>query len=252
MTTHLNISRDGDVQIARFNRPEKKNALTSGMYQGLRDAILSANTSPDIAATVFLGQPGIFTSGNDIADFLAAREEWTGQVLSFLDALATSQKPLIAGVDGPAVGVGATLTFHCDLVYASERAVFIMPFVNLGLVPEAGSSLMGPRLMGHPRAFEMLVLGEPFPAERAVQAGFVNKIVPTEELEAAALAAAAALAEKPRDAMLISRRLLRGDTTETLARIREEVKLFGERMASAEARHAFEAFLRKQVAAGAG
>jgi enoyl-CoA hydratase/carnithine racemase len=222
------------------------------MYQGLRDAILTANDAPDIAATVFLGHPGIFSSGNDIADFLAAREEWTGEVLSFLDALATSQKPLIAGVDGPAVGVGATLTFHCDLVYASGRAVFITPFVNLGLVPEAGSSLIGPRLMGHARAFEMLVLGEPFTAERALQAGFVNKIVLAEELEAAALAAAAALSAKPREAMLMSRRLLRGDPAEIAARIREEVQLFGERMASAEARGAFEAFLRKQVAAGAG
>jgi enoyl-CoA hydratase/carnithine racemase len=245
MENHVEISQDGAVQIARFNRPEKKNALTAAMYRVLMDAIETANASEDVAATLFLGQPGIFTGGNDITDFLAAREDWTRDVLRFLDLIADSQKPLLAAVDGPAAGIGTTLLFHCDLVYASPRALFLAPFVNLGVVPEAASSLLAPRLMGHHRAFELLVLGETFSAERAMAAGFVNAIVPEEELEARALAAAQALAAKPRGAMLLSRKLLRADAGEVKARIREEVRLFSERMASPEARQAFKAFLEK-------
>lgn len=245
MENHVDISRDGAVQIVRLSRAEKKNALTAAMYEALRNAILTANETDDIAATLFLGQPGIFSAGNDIGDFLSAGKEWTGDILSFLDAVAGSEKPMIAAVDGPAVGIGTTLTFHCDLVYASPRAVFLTPFVNLGLVPEAGSSLVGPRIMGHQRAFELLVMGEPFTAERALQAGFVNAVVAPEELEARALAVAQALAQKPREAVLLSRRLLRGDVDGVKARIREEVLLFAERIKSDEARQAFAAFLQK-------
>lgn len=239
----VEIERRGAVQLLRFNRPEKKNALTAAMYEELRGAILTANESDEIAATLFLGQPGIFTGGNDIADFLEVREDWTRQVLTFLDTVAGSEKPLLAGVDGPAAGVGTTLLFHCDLVYATPRAVFLTPFVNLGLVPEAGSSLLAPRIMGYHRAFELLVAAEPFTAERALQAAFVNAIVAPEELEAKALAAAESLARKPREAVFISRRLLRGDVEAVKTRIRDEVRLFAERMKSEEARKAFEAFL---------
>jgi enoyl-CoA hydratase/carnithine racemase len=243
--SHVEISRDGAVQIVRFNRPAKKNALTPAMYRALIGVIGAANESEDIAATLFLGQPGIFTGGNDIADFLASREDWAQDVLTFLDKIAGSEKPLLAAVDGPAAGIGTTLMFHCDLVYASPRALFLAPFVDLGLVPEAGSSLLAPRMMGHHRAFELLVLGTPFTAERARAAGFVNAVLPAEEVEAHALSVAQALARKPRGAMLLSRSLLRGDQGELKARMRDEVRLFQERMASPEARTAFKAFLEK-------
>ncbi len=245
MSDQIQIDHAGAVQVIRLNRPEKKNALTRAMYEAMLGAIRHANETPEIGATLFLGQPGIFTGGNDIADFLAVREEWVRDVLTFLDAVAGSEKPLLAAVDGPAAGVGTTLMFHCDMVFASPRAVFVTPFVNLGLVPEAGSSILAPRIMGHHRAFELLVMGEPFTAERAREAGFVNAVVPPEDLEAKALAAAQALAAKPREAVLISRRLLRGDVETVKTRIRDEVRLFSERMKSPEARQAFEAFLQK-------
>ena len=211
MSAHLEIALAGAVQTVRLNRAEKKNALTVDMYERLADALRGADSSGSIAVTVILGQPGIFCAGNDMADFLAASQGGSPlHALSFLQALAEVEKPLIAAVDGPAVGIGTTLMLHCDLVFASPRAVFQTPFVNLGLVPEAASSLLGPRLMGHARAFELLVAGEPFTADRAKEAGLVNHVVPPGELEAAALKAAEKLAQKPQEAVRLSRRLLEG------------------------------------------
>ncbi len=252
MSAHVEIAQAGAVQTVRLNRAEKKNALTGEMYRVLTDALRSADIAGDIAVTVILGQPGIFCAGNDMADFLAASQGGGGALsaFSFLQALAEHEKPLIAAVDGPAVGIGTTLMLHCDLVFASPRAMFQTPFVNLGLVPEAASSLLGPRLMGHARAFELLVMGEPFPAERAMEAGFVNRIVPAEELESAALKAAEALAAKPREAVRISRRLLKGDPAAIKQRMEEEGALFLQRLQSKEAMAAFSAFLQKAPRAG--
>lgn len=252
MSDHIQISRQGAVQTIRFNRPEKKNALTGAMYQGMTAALQAAAENDSIAVTVFFGQPGIFTAGNDLFDFLAASQNtgWTNHAFDFLYALADCPKPIIAAVDGAAVGVGTTLMMHCDLVYASPRATFQTPFVNLGVVPEAASSLIGPRLMGHARAFELLVMGDVFSAERAREAGFVNHVVPVEEdLEATAMKAAHVLAGKPREAVLLSRRLLKGGNKEIKARMKEEVDLFAERLRSPEAAAAFQAFLSKPKAA---
>ena len=248
MREHVEIGRDGAVLVLRLNRPEKKNALTSAMYEALAAALEEANSDDRIGAVAFLGQPGIFTAGNDIGDFLQTAEDGHGigpAVLRFLRALATADRPIIAGVDGLAVGVGTTLLMHCDHVVASEAAVFRTPFLDLGLVPEAASSLLAPRLMGHGRAFELLVLGRDFEAGRALAAGLIAEIVAAAEVEARTLAIAHALAAKPRDALLASRRLLKGDPVEVLARIEAEAEIFAERLASPEAQAAFACFMGK-------
>lgn len=252
MSAHIKVSQNGAVQTIRLNRPEKKNALTGEMYRLLAKALKAAGEDNAIAVTVIMGQPGIFCAGNDVADFLAASQG--GGVLhglAFLQALAEHEKPLIAAVDGPAIGIGTTLMLHCDLVFASPNALFQTPFVSLGIVPEAASSLLAPRLMGHARAFQLLVMGEAFTAERAKEAGFVNHIVSPGELESAALVAAEKLAQKPREAMLISRRLLKGDPALVKQRMQEEGALFLERIKSDEARAAFEAFLQRASAGAA-
>jgi enoyl-CoA hydratase/carnithine racemase len=247
MSAYVEITVEGAVQSVRLNRAEKKNALTVEMYKELAEALRGADASQSIAVTAILGQPGIFCAGNDMADFLAASQGASAlQAFSFLEALAESEKPLIAAVDGPAIGIGTTLMLHCDLVFASPRAVFQTPFVNLGLVPEAASSLLGPRLMGHARAFELLVMGEPFAADRAKEAGLVNHIVPSEDLDAATLKAADTLARKPREAIRIARRLLKGDPGTIKKRMEEEGALFLERITSQEAIAAFSAFLQKE------
>ncbi|MGO9170467.1 MAG: crotonase/enoyl-CoA hydratase family protein [Rhodomicrobium sp.] len=246
MSAHVEIAKEGAVQTVRLNRAEKKNALTGEMYRALTEALRDADAAGGIAVTVMLGQPGIFCAGNDLADFLAAGQGGAAlHGFGFLQALAEHEKPLIAAVDGPAIGIGTTLMFHCDLVFASPRALFQTPFVDLGLVPEAASSLLGPRLMGHARAFELLAMGEPFTADRAREAGFVNHIVPPEAVEGAALKAAEALAAKPREAIRISRRLLKGDPAPIKNRMEEEGALFLERIKSQEAMAAFSAFLQK-------
>ncbi len=250
MSAHVEIAVEGAVQTVRLNRAEKKNALTGEMYRVLAEALRAGDAADDIAVTVIFGQPGIFCAGNDLADFLAAGQG--GGVLNgftFLEALADREKPLIAAVDGPAVGIGTTLMLHCDLVFASPRAVFQTPFVNLGLVPEAASSLLGPRLMGYPRAFELLVMGEPFTADRAKEAGLVNHVVPPEALESTALKAAEALAGKPREAVRISRRLLKGEPAPIKSRMEQEGAIFLERVKSNEAIAAFSAFLHKPAKA---
>ena len=242
------VERDGAVQILRFDRPEKKNAITSAMYDALADALEEASRDEAVGVCVFLGSPGIFTAGNDIADFIRVTSEGRGvgdAVLRFLRALATSDRPLLAGVDGLAVGVGATTIMHCDYVLATPRAVFHTPFTDLGLVPEAGSSLLAPTVMGHARAFELLVMGRQFDAQAALLAGLVNAIAAPAEIEAAILAAARALAAKPREAVLAARRLLKGDSVKILARIEKEAEVFAERLASREAQAAFAAFMEK-------
>jgi enoyl-CoA hydratase/carnithine racemase len=247
MSAHIEVTVQGAVQTIRLNRADKKNALTAGMYKAFADALKASDADPAIAVTVILGQPGIFCAGNDMADFLAAAKDGAAALhgLTFITTLAEREKPLIAAVDGPAVGIGTTLMLHCDLVFASPRAVFQTPFVNLGLVPEAASSLLGPLVMGHARAFELLVMGEPFTADRAREAGFVNHVVPPEALESAAMTAAEALAAKPREAVKLARRLVKGDPAQVKQRMEQEGALFLERLKSKEAVAAFEAFLHK-------
>jgi enoyl-CoA hydratase/carnithine racemase len=240
--------RDG-IQTLRINRPGKKNALIPPMYDRMIDALASGDASHEVVAHVFLGCNGVFTAGNDINDFAirdgVARDLNRGAA-GFIRMLPTVKKPMIAAVDGLAVGIGTTMLFHCDLVYASPSASLRTPFLDLGIVPEAGSSLLAPMRMGMQRAFELLCLGEPFDAQRAHEAGLVNHVVASEELEAEAMKAAARLAKKPPGALAAARKLLRGDPSAILAQIDKETEVFAERLASDEAKEAFSAFLEKR------
>jgi enoyl-CoA hydratase/carnithine racemase len=241
------VNREGALAILRLNRAEKKNALTGAMYTALTAGLTEANADESVGAIVILGQPGIFCAGNDIKDFIGfAMGGGIGQpILDFLRALVANEKPLVAGVDGAAIGIGTTMILHCDYAVASNRSVFATPFVDLGLVPEAASSLIVPQLMGNRLAFEMLAMGAKFDANRARETGLVNAVTDLESLETVTLETAKAIAAKPREAVRLARKLIRGDQSAILARIDEEAKLFSERLMSKEARTAFEAFLAK-------
>ncbi len=238
-------ARAEGVLTLTLNRPSKKNALTGAMYSALAQALTAADSDDTLAAIVILGQPGAFCAGNDLQDFLTHAHAGLSDapVLHFLRALARCTKPLLAGVDGVAIGVGTTMLLHCDYVIASERSVFATPFVELGLVPEAASSLLAPRVMGHARAFELLVMGERFSAKRALEAGILNHLVSETAISDTVHRVAAKLASQPREALLQSRALLRGSAEDILVRMEQEATLFSQRLASKEARAAFAAFL---------
>jgi enoyl-CoA hydratase/carnithine racemase len=246
----IEVTQEEGIQTIRITRAEKKNALTTPMYQAMHEALQAADASRDIAATILTGSDGVFSAGNDINDFragLAAGEELHDRpVHRFIQYLPRTATPLIAAVDGVAIGVGTTLLFHCDLVYATPEARFSTPFLDLGLVPEAASSLLALRRMGYARAFELLALGEMFDAERAREAGLVNRVVARADLEATARAAAGRLAAKPPAALEIARCLIRGNADEITERLDQEARLFCERLRSPEAQEAFSAFLEKR------
>ncbi|RWD01550.1 MAG: crotonase/enoyl-CoA hydratase family protein, partial [Mesorhizobium sp.] len=186
MTDHILVERQGAIQIIRMNRPDKKNALTRAMYAKMSKTLAEGDADPAIRVHVFLGVPGAFSSGNDLADFMVVATGGDGgtEVWDFLMALAKVEKPMVSGVDGIAVGIGTTLNLHCDLTFATPRTVFRTPFVDLGLVPEAGSSLLAPRILGQQAAFALLGLGEGFSAERAKAAGLIYEVVEEAALEA--------------------------------------------------------------------
>lgn len=250
MSEHIAITRDQGVLELRFNRPEKKNAITNDMYGALADAIAAAAPDADVRAILFTAAGDFFTAGNDIADFAAiatgtAAPGLPRHVGRFLEACIRAEKPLVAAVQGHAVGVGVTMLFQCDLVYVAEHAKLTTPFIDLGVVPENASSLTMPARMGHARAFAMLGLGEPLIGRDAVAAGLANAALPAAEVEPRARAAAQALAKKPAESLRLTKRLMR-DTDVLLARMREESALFGERLQSDEARAAFAAFLSRR------
>jgi enoyl-CoA hydratase/carnithine racemase len=249
MNDFIQTNKLDGVASIRFNRPEKKNAITADMYQALADAIDSANADPDIRCILFLGHKGAFSAGNDIADFaqiaMSGGKRTSMAVFEFLQRIIISQKPMVAGVDGLAIGVGTTMLLHCDHVIASQKASFTTPFVDLGLVPEAGSSLLAPRLIGHHRAFSLLAMGEKFSPELAREAGLVSTIVSGDDLETVAMDAARSIAAKPPEAMEITRELIRGDRSDILSRMHEEAELFGQRLQSEEAKKAFLAFMSR-------
>lgn len=237
----------GGVRLITLNRPEKKNALTGAMYESLREALVQADASREIGALVFSGQPGVFSAGNDLADFVAgARTSFTeAPALNFIRQLARTRTPMVAAVDGIAVGIGATLTLHCDLVFVSPAARFRMPFVELGLVPEAASSYLLPRRVGRLKATEMLLLSEPFDADAAVALGLANAVVPSDMLLEHALAQAARLAALPPGAVAATRALIRGDGAVIEAALEAEAEAFEARLRSPEAQAAFQAFLSR-------
>ncbi len=241
----------GKVHTICINRPDKRNALTGDMYRRMTAALADADQNPGVAVHLFKGQPGAFSAGNDIADFAAvatAGKDTVAAAFAFIRRLPIVEKPMIAAVDGVAVGIGTTLLLHCDLVYATPASIFQTPFLDLGLVPEAGSSLLGPKRLGYTQAFEMLVLGSAFDADKALKAGLINAVVSPEQLDDVAYASAAKLARKPPEALAISRRLLRSDSGKLAERIEQEAMYFEQRLSSPEAQEAFAAFIEKRPA----
>ncbi|MFY8117042.1 MAG: enoyl-CoA hydratase, partial [Roseateles sp.] len=233
------------IEIAR---PEKKNALTRAMYQGMADALVGANEDKSVRAVLIQGQPQIFTSGNDIEDFMASppRDE-DAPVFQFMRALLGCEKPVIAAVNGAAIGIGTTLLLHCDFVYVADDARLAMPFVALGLVPEFGSSLVVPRLMGHVKAAEKLLLGDPFTGAEAVECGIANAVLPAGEVVNQARRVAERFNNLAPSAVRESKRLMRAPHAEQLeAVIRQEAEIFGARLRSPEAMEAFQAFFQKR------
>lgn len=239
---------EAGVLTLTFNRLEKKNSISQAMYAELSQQVNAANTLADVRVVLIQGHESIFCSGNDIGDFLAPRSNSEdAPVFQFLRAIASFEKPLLAAVAGPAVGIGTTLLFHCDLVYAGDNAAFSMPFVNLGLCPEAASSLLAPRQMGYHRAAEALLMGEPFFAEAALEVGLVNRVVPPGEVNAFAQTQARKLAAKPLASLMETKRFLKMGTQEqVLARIREEAVVFGRMLGEGAAKEALTAFMEKR------
>jgi len=239
---------EAGVMTITLNRLDKKNSITSAMYAALADALEAAHHDSAVRAVVIQGHETIFSAGNDIGDFLNKPPSTSdAPVFRFLRGISSFPKPLVAAVCGPAVGIGTTLLLHCDLVYAGDNAAFSMPFVNLGLCPEAASSFLVPQLMGYPRAAEALLLGEPFMAETALELGLVNRIVPPAEANALAQRQALKLAAKPLSALMETKRLMKkGNANIVAERIAEEAASFGRMLGEPAAREAFGAFMEKR------
>jgi enoyl-CoA hydratase/carnithine racemase len=254
------VHTEAGVLTLTLNRVDKKNSLTAAMYAALADALAGALDDAAVRAVLIQGDPAIFSAGNDIGDFLrasAGKDDGAAgdddalamdePVFRFLRGLATFPKPVVAAVCGPAVGIGTTMLLHCDLVYAGDNAAFSMPFVNLGLCPEAGSSLLVPQMIGHHRAAEALLLGEPFMAEAALEVGLVNRVVPPMEANSIAQTQARRLAAKPLAALVETKRLLKkSNEALVLERIEEEARSFRRMMKAPAAREAFTAFMEKR------
>ncbi|MEO5734032.1 MAG: enoyl-CoA hydratase [Rubrivivax sp.] len=237
------------IEIAR---PEKKNALTVAMYQSMTAALDAAKEDKSVRAVLITGQPGVFTSGNDIEDFMKrapgqGSDAMDSPVFLFMKALMGFDKPVVAAVTGAAIGIGTTMLLHCDLVYVSDEARLAMPFVGLGLVPEFGSSLLVPQLMGHRRAAEKLLLGDPFTPEQAVDCGIANAVLPAAEVVNHARRIAERFNALPPGAVRESKQLLRApQMAATVETIRTEGAIFARRLRSPEAMEAFQAFLQKR------
>lgn len=244
----IRVHTEAGVCTLTLNRVERKNAFTQAMYDACADALAAAATDPAVRVFVIQGHETVFSAGNDIADFLNRPESTDDSpVFRFLRGLAQFPKPLLAAVCGPAVGVGTTMLLHCDLVYAGDNAAFSMPFVNLGICPEAASTLLVPQLMGYQRAAEALLLGEPFFAEAALEVGMVNRILPPLEANGYAQAQARKIAVKPLNSLMETKRLMKkGQMQRVLETMREEGDVFGRMLKEPAAIEAFNAFLEKR------
>ncbi len=247
MTDKIELREEDGILRVAFNHVEKKNSILPEMYVALNEAFDRAANERSIRALLLESRGDIFTAGNDMASFLDLQDQsQTNPTLKWMKQAALSEKPLIAAVNGPAIGIGVTILCSFDLVYAAEEATFLTPFVNLGAVPEAGSSMLMPGSLGWQRAAEFLLTGEKVSARRAYDMGLVNKVVPRAELEETALAAARNIASKPPESVRLTKKLMKGDTTALIDWIDHEMVMFGERAQSEELREAVGAFLEKR------
>lgn len=236
------------IATIAFSRPEKKNAITSAMYQQAADALNDAGSSDAVRVIVITGDGGCFTAGNDLEDFLQRPPQGDDSpVAQFMNALRTMPKPVIAAVPGLAIGIGTTLLMHCDLVYAADAAKFAMPFTQLGLCPEFASSVLLPRIAGYQRAAEKLLFGEPFDAAEAEKVGLVNRALPADELMPFVQAQAAKLAALPSESLRVTKQLMKADLqTPVAAAMLTEMQHFSRMLGGADAKEAFTAFLEKR------
>jgi enoyl-CoA hydratase/carnithine racemase len=248
----LSTKANGVLTI-EFNRAERKNAITSAMYQAMADALLDGDQDPAVRAVLLTGKPEIFTAGNDLDDFLRNSAPVPGMapenrpVFQFMRALSGMTKPVVAAVSGAAIGIGTTMLMHCDLVYAGDNVKFSLPFAQLGLCPEFGSSLLLAQLAGHPRAAEKLMLGEPFGAHEALEMGLVSKVLPATELRAFAEQQAAKLVALPAASIRATKALMKRPSRQLLAEtLAVEGKQFFDMLQGAEAKEAFTAFFEKR------
>ncbi|MFL6604150.1 MAG: enoyl-CoA hydratase [Steroidobacteraceae bacterium] len=244
MTDHVLVSQAGGVCELRLNRPEKRNAITIAMYDALWDAVVRAEADDSVRAILLSGAGASFTAGNDLQDFVSQPQSGEHGPVRFVRLLPKIHKVLIAAVHGATVGIGVTMLLHCDLVLAARSTRLSMPFVKLGLVPEAASSLLLPRLIGHQRAAELLLLGVPIDSATALNFGLVNRVVEDDVLLEEARTLARSVAEQPPSAVRATKQLLKSETGMS-ARIEEELQAFQERLGSAEFKHAVEAFFGK-------
>lgn len=245
---HILVTRDNGVLEIRFNRPDKKNAITNAMYGAMADAIESAESDDAIRAVLFTAAGDFFSAGNDIKDFAAQSSgafEGPRHVGRFLEVVIKAEKPIVAAVQGHAVGVGTTMLFQCDLVYVADHARLTVPFIDLGVVPENASSMTMVSRLGHTSAFALFGLGEPLMGKDAAAWGLANAALPAAEVEPRARAAAQTLASKPPQSMRLTKKLMR-DREALLARMRQEGEIFADRLRSPEAAAAFAAFLQKR------
>ena len=248
MSDQVVVSRSDGVCEIQFNRPEKRNAITLEMYGALVDALNEARADDAVRVVLLTGAGASFTAGNDLKDFVAQGDlvqNEENNTVRFLRLLPTFRKVLIAAVHGQTVGIGVTLLLHCDLVVAARSAQMTMPFVKLGLVPEAGSSLLLPRMVGYHRAAELLLLSKPFDAQAGLEMGIVNRVVEDAALLDEARKLARAVAEQPPNALLATKRLLRSEAGTVSARIDEELEAFRAQLGSDEFKAAATAFFAK-------
>jgi enoyl-CoA hydratase/carnithine racemase len=248
MTEHVRIEKESGILTLTLARPDKKNALTNAMYGKLADAIEAVESDPSVRVLLIRGEGDMFTAGNDVGEFAAVasgKSEGGRNVIRFIESLARCTRPLVAAVQGRAVGVGTTMLLHCDLVVLADNAHLSTPFVSLALVPEAASSLLMPLRIGHVRAYEMFALGETVPAKTALEWGLANRVVPLDKLDAEATAFAVRLAKQPAGALIATKRLMR-DGAALVAQMTAEGEQFAQRLRTAEAQEAFTAFAERR------
>src|ERR1700719_4519724 len=248
MTEYVKTEISAGIMTITLARPDKKNALSSAMYSAMSDALERAEKDPAVRVVLFQAEGDSFTAGNDIGDFTAqasGKDSGESQAFRFIQILGKATRPLVAAVQGNAVGVGTTMLLHCDLVFLAETAKLMTPFVNLALVPEAASSWLLPARIGHVRAYAMFALGEPLDAATALACGLANAVVPAQDLRAKARQAAEALTKRPAGSLNHTKALMR-DMDKIAAQISREGALFRERVQTGEAREAFAAFAERR------